>query len=359
MKAELPNRIYSGKWGKCHCQGAAIDTKSGHVYFSFTTKLVKTDLKGNVIGTVDNIKGHLGCISFNPDDGRIYASLEYKNDSIGRGILKSIGQSDKTPKDAFYIAVFDGDKIDKPCMDAEKGGVMRTCFMHKVTRDYLGKSKYSGREYPHAHGCSGIDGLAIGPDFGSEDKKKFIFLCYGIYGDIEREDNDYQVIHKFDPEVVYAYSKEQQGPDMHTSGPESPLDEYFVYTGNTEWGIQNLEYDPYTGLYFAFVYKGKKPRFSNNSLYCIDGAVKPVYTELCGKDMKGKTLTLKHIGSDGNAGIDHPGQMGAISLGGGEFYIAYPDHKDINDLAVTLVKERFINTEYPNKFKTLGEEDVQ
>ena len=40
-----------------HVQGIAVDKEKGYMYFSFTTTFVKTDMEGNVIGSV---KG-LGC----------------------------------------------------------------------------------------------------------------------------------------------------------------------------------------------------------------------------------------------------------------------------------------------------------
>ena len=45
--------------------------------------LVKMDMKGNVVGTVTGLLGHLGCLEYNEQDGRLYGSLEYKNDAIG------------------------------------------------------------------------------------------------------------------------------------------------------------------------------------------------------------------------------------------------------------------------------------
>ena len=85
---KFPKQIYSGEWKAGHIQGIAVDAKQGYIYYSFTTMLIKADLQGNIIGTVTGLLGHLGCIEFNEEDGRIYGSLEYKNDSIGRGILK-------------------------------------------------------------------------------------------------------------------------------------------------------------------------------------------------------------------------------------------------------------------------------
>ncbi|MDQ0676870.1 hypothetical protein QFZ30_000252 [Arthrobacter pascens] len=62
--------------------------------------LVKTDVKGNVVETVEGFTGHLGDLDFNTKDGRVYGSLEYK------------------AEEGFYIAIFDVDKITEVGMDA-------------------------------------------------------------------------------------------------------------------------------------------------------------------------------------------------------------------------------------------------
>ena len=124
--AMLPKNIFSGYFKGGHCQGIAVDTKREYIYYSFTTELVKTDLQGNLIGSVTGLLGHLGCIDFNDADGRVYGSLEYKDDAIGKGILKNLGSSAEI-ENAFYIAVFDVDKIDRVGMDACASGVIRQC----------------------------------------------------------------------------------------------------------------------------------------------------------------------------------------------------------------------------------------
>ena len=53
----LPASIFSGCWATGHCQGIAVDTKREYIYYSFTTMLVKTDLQGNLIGTVTGLLG--------------------------------------------------------------------------------------------------------------------------------------------------------------------------------------------------------------------------------------------------------------------------------------------------------------
>ena len=85
----LPPTIFSGVRGPFHVQGIAVDLKQGYIYFSFTTELLKMDLQGNLIGSVKGLTGHLGCLTMNPEDGRVYGSIEYKNDAIGREILKN------------------------------------------------------------------------------------------------------------------------------------------------------------------------------------------------------------------------------------------------------------------------------
>ena len=331
----------SGKWGKCHCQGMSMDSKQEYVYFSFTTKLIKTDIHGNVIGSVDHILGHLGCIDFNDDDGKVYASLEFKNDAIGKGILRRLGIEEKNLDDGFYIAIFDVDKIDRLDMDAEKDGVMKAVYLKEVVHDYKGKETVSNKEYDHIHGCSGIDGLAIGPDFGSKDKKNYLHVCYGIYKDNERANNDYNIILQYDISNWDKYARPLNQNDMHHNGPETYRNKYFLYTGNTSYGIQNLEYDAYTNNYFAAVYRGEKKQFPNYPMFVIDGNIAPKEEKLLGFDneFKAKTLTLVKTGLESNniSGVEFElGSMGVYSLGNGKFYFVDPIWDDPDNLSVNV-----------------------
>ena len=120
----LPDSIYSGKQGGLHVQGVVVDQIKGYVYFSFTDRLIKTDLSGKLIGSVTGFVGHLGDLDF-ADDGKIYGSLEYKNDAIGKGIKKELG-GQMANEDGFYIAIFDASRIVRPNMNAEKEDLLRT-----------------------------------------------------------------------------------------------------------------------------------------------------------------------------------------------------------------------------------------
>ena len=202
--SKLPREVFSGVRGPFHVQGIAVDLKNGYMYFSFTTELLKTDLQGKLIGSVKGMTGHLGCLTVNPEDGRVYGSLEYKNDEIGRGILRQLNKegNGENPSDAFYVAIFDVDKITRPDMDAETDGVMTAVYLKEVVDDYYGTAVNGGREVKHRLGCSGIDGISFGPAFGApKGSKPYLNVAYGIYGDTTRSDNDYQVILNYDPET--------------------------------------------------------------------------------------------------------------------------------------------------------------
>lgn len=307
----LPETIYSGKWTYGHCQGIAVDKERRFMYYSFTTALVKTDMQGNLVGTCVGLLGHLGCIAYNCEDGRVYGSLEYKNDAIGRGILNRAGHAEDVT-DAFYIVRFDVDRIDRVGMDACADGVMQGVYLKEVVDDYHAEVEVNGRTVLHRHGCSGIDGTTFGPMPGQVGGKQYLFVAYGIYSDLERDDNDDQVLLCYDISDWDSYARPISQQNMHTCGPEKPLRKFFVRTGNTNWGVQNLEYDPYINGFLMAVYRGSKPNWPNKPLYIVDASVAPV----------GDRLTLKE-GPD-CIGWDYPyGSTGLIALGDGSYYVSY------------------------------------
>ena len=308
--------IFTGTHGNNHIQGIAVDEKNGFVYYSFTTKLIKATLDGTLVGSVTGLTGHLGCIDFREADGKVYGSLEYKNDCIGKGIHANLG-IEKEYEDAFYMAIFDVDKITRMDMDAEKDGVMTAVYLKTVVEDYNGTGMDGT---PHRYGCSGIDGTTFGPIPGSRDGKEYLFVCYGIYGDVTRRDNDHQVLLCYDTDDWAPLAKPLSQAAMHRSGPEAPLHKFFVFTGNTTFGVQNLEYDKYTDSFFMAVYPGQKPEFPNYHLFAVDGRVAPQKKPLRGLQEEGLCLTLKQVGTP-----QHPEVFGwRFSMGSTGLY-AYGD----------------------------------
>lgn len=318
------DNINIGDFNTGHIQGIAVDKDRKYMYCSFTTCLIKADMQGNVIGSVKGLAGHLGCIAYNYEDGRVYGSLEYKHDKIGQDILDSIGNT-KDVTDGFYIAIFDVEKIDRMDMDSEKDGIMTAVYLNEVLEDYTAED--------HRYGCSGIDGTTFAPIPGETDGKKYLYVAYGIYDDVTRTDNDYQVILRYDTSDWKKYEKSLNQANMHRMGPAKYDDKYFVYTGNTRFGVQNLEYDPVTNYMFAAVYKGKKPQYPNYPMFAIDMSKKSQCNDLKGLDMKGSEMFLAKTGeydeASGVYGYNFPyGSTGMISLHDGYYYFSQNYQKE-------------------------------
>ena len=309
----FPTRIFSGYWGSCHCQGIAVDRARGEIYYSFTTKLVKTDLRGRLIGSVDGLTGHLGCIDFCEADGRVYGSLEYKNDAVGKGILSALGRSG-AHTEAFYCAIFDGAAITRPDMDAGTDGVMRAVYLPDVTEAYLGLSP-EGK--PHRWGCSGIDGTGWGKAPGGD--KDVLLIAAGIYGDVTRADNDYQVLFRYDGALSWwdTAAKPLLRPGEARDGARAD-ERLFLYTGNTRWGVQNLEYDETTGDWYLAVYPGEKKEFPNYSLFVLDGARAP----LDGAHRADGTPIREVFLKPGGGSCFPYGSTGMCALGDGLWYFS-------------------------------------
>ena len=324
--ASLPRTIESGPFKAGHIQGIAVDTEQKYMYYSYTTMLIKTDMQGNIVGTVTGLLGHLGDLDFNDEDGRLYGSLEYKNDAIGQGILR-MEKSNRQLANAFYIAIFDVEKITREGMDAEKDGIMTTVYLPTVLEDYLAEVTLDGKPHKHRLGCSGIDGVAFGPKFGKADGKQYLTVGYGIYSETDRSDNDYQVLLQYDVTKWSKYEHSLSQDDMHQQGPAKPAGEYFVKTGNTTYGVQNLEYDPATHSWMMAVYKGKKASFPNYTFFAADGTARPVKKTLDGVPYigKAKVVALKAAGKQQGEirGWDWGvGSTGMCSLGEGYFFLS-------------------------------------
>jgi hypothetical protein len=314
---DFPATIDAGAWPAGHVQGIAVDTENEFVYYSFTSMLVKTDLDGTVLGTVTGFTGHLGDLDFNEKDGRVYGSLEYK------------------AAESFYIAIFDVDLITGMDMDAETDGIVTAVYLDEVVQDFTadmdGNGVFDGdiADTPdHRYGSSGIDGVSFGPAFGRKNGKQLLTVAYGIYSNTERTDNDHQVVLQYDITRWKKYEQPLTQAAPHTSGPPAPVGKYFVYTGNTTYGVQNLNYDAFTHTWLLGVYKGVKEHFPNYSLYAIDGSSRPTRGVIEGQQTREEGLLLPLLqqglrhGPTGIRGWNFTADVGLESLGNGYYYIA-------------------------------------
>ena len=73
-----------------HVQGFEVDRSNGFIYLSFTNRIVKSDMRGRILGSVVDLHGHLGDVAYDPKTNLIYASLECKDDEIGTSISRQM-----------------------------------------------------------------------------------------------------------------------------------------------------------------------------------------------------------------------------------------------------------------------------
>lgn len=284
---DLPDSMYVGGQ-MMHVQGIAVDTTAKCFYLSFTDRFLKTDYSGKIIASIDRIQGHLGAMTFDSESRKIYASLECKDDEIGKGIASKLNvENVKTGNSSFYIAIIDVDAVDRPGIDPENDEVLKTVYLKDVARDYNAEMRIGNRTLKHRYGCSGVDGITIAPKIGSDSGKEYLYIAYGIYGDIGRQDNDYQVITRYDIRKIEAKARTIRFGELHRSGVNRPLDKYFVYTGNTRYGVQNMAYDKHSGNFYLAVYKGKKTSFCNFDTYIFS-----IFADMA-------KARLKEVGYDG------------------------------------------------------------
>jgi hypothetical protein len=327
--AGLPLKQNGGTWRSGHVQGVAVDVRGGYIYYSFTNLLAKYDFSGKLIGTLVGWTGHLGDLDFNPADGKVYGSLEYKEDK------------------AFYIAVIDVSRLDQVGVEAGKSEIFRTVYLPEVAKDYSadmngdgvfegddGKFRGDVAASPdHRYGCSGIDGVSFGPAFGRADGPRYLTVAYGIYGSPQRADNDHQVLLQYDITDWGRYARPLTEAAPHRQGPASPRGKYFVRTGNTSYGVQNLAYDETQRRWFMGVYQGKKPSFPNYLLFAVEARERPVLADLVGVPgpggqgwEKGQVLALADDGlkdaATGVRGWNQKADVGLQPIGHGLFYVA-------------------------------------
>ena len=224
---------------KPSCTGHRADREKGYMYFSFTTQFIKTDLAGRVLGTIDKIQGHLGAMVFNPEDRKVYASLECKDDAIGAGLSDfAKGRS------LFYVAIIDVDKVLSVGMDSEDNEAFQVVCIREAGKDYAAKVNVGGKMLDHRYGCSGIDGVTIAPRLGKASGRQFLYVAYGIYGDTTRTDNDNQVLLRYRFRRLRKYAGTVRFGTFSEAGPAKPAEKIFIPTGNTRYGVQNMTYDP-------------------------------------------------------------------------------------------------------------------
>lgn len=305
-QSDYPETIHL-EGGRLHIQGLALDKSEKCLYSSFTSTFFKSDLEGQTLGSITGINGHLGAMTFDDKTDKVYASLEIKNDAIGRSISDVLGKERHSDSAAgFYVAEIDVTKVQG--MDVPFDEAVTLHKLDEVVKDYRDSIEVNGKVLGHRYGCSGIDGIAIAPEFGSRGGKKYLYVAYGIYGDTTRPDNDYNVL------LCYDFN------DLTT-----PIHKYFIKTGNTTYGVQNMCYDKDSDKLYLAVYKGKKEEYPNYSLFALDMKQKPFMAKLDGVPYEeGEFEQVKVT----EASHFPYGSTGLYSFGDGRWYVSIKGSKD-------------------------------
>ena len=274
---QLPRAIELPQLKAGHIQGLAVDVEKKCLYVSFTTAFVKVSFSGEVLGTVTGFTGHLGDVAFNHNDGKVYASLEFKGDAIGKSVNALVGDAQgKVAVNRFCVAIIDVQKIQGG-KEFDASAVCEVVSLPTVREDYEADVTLTdGRVVRHRHGCSGIDGIAFGPKFGSKRGMEYLTVAYGIYSDVNRDDNDFQVLLQYDVSEWAKYSLPLTAENVVAeSGPQLPNLKCLVRTGNTRYGVQNLTHDTSLNLWVMGVYAGEKEQLPNYNVFVVDGDKRP------------------------------------------------------------------------------------
>lgn len=201
-----------------HMQG--FTKGNGFMYWSFTDSLVKTTLSGTVKCQVEIHGGHLGDCDYY--DGKIYASL------LGDA-LPGHAWEDWT---AFKIYVFDASDLKTlNIIDLD------ICYTYKKAV---------------TNGFQGIDGVTVAPDPISGEPKLFV-ACALETGESYRN----QIILQFSLEGAYET-------------------EYHIPTGNTVYGIQNLDYDAENNEFWFTTYGPTEDYQPKELLFCVSSDFKEI-----------------------------------------------------------------------------------
>ena len=307
------------KYGMCggnsHLQGICVDDEMEYMYFSYTSALAKIDIAtGELVASIGGFGGgsfgtnggaHLGCIDYY--DGYIYGSLEYKS-----------------PGKKFYLAIFDADRMTEVGVSIQDSDydwdnpICTAVLLAEPTvdfRDPINTSLFvaGGSETPgntsaqdsHGHAsneannghwfaCSGIDGVTMGKWPGGGDDELYMIVAYGVYqfSSSPRQDNTYNVLqyYKFsdiwnadgtqtDTNITFTYA---DGISTDWAKDETIWQKaaktLYVYTGNTSYGAQNIEYEWDSGDLVLYTY-GNTDGFGK-TMYVVDGSVEPTMKAL-------------------------------------------------------------------------------
>lgn len=212
-----------------HLQGFTSDPAHKYMYWSFTDSVVKTTFASTMIAQVHVAGGHLGDIDYH--NGKLYASF----------LGEPLGGHAWDDWTSFKIYVYDADTLQ-----LERIIPLPICDQLKAQ---------AGQEYDE-YGFNAIDGVTFGADL--DGNEKMFVACALLDGE------------RYHRQILLQLSTDGEYERMH-----------LIETGNTVFGIQNLDHDDTTGEFWFSTYNKNKPYQPEETLYCIAPDLKTVRAKYC------------------------------------------------------------------------------
>ena len=239
-----------------HLQGFA---KGGNfMYWSFTDTLVKTTLAGTVKCQCEMRDGHLGDCDYY--DGKIYASM----------LGKPAPGRPWNDWSSFYVYVFDADDLH---------------LLNRIRLEICERYWEMRGTDADTHGFNGVDGVTVAPDPVTGEEKLFVACAL---------DTD----ERFTDQIFLQFTLDGEYET-----------EYRIPTGNTVFGIQNLDYDREKREFWFSTYEPERDFQPKETLYCVSGDLtkvlrKYVYSSPYGIECLGSEgfLASVQFGVNGNRG---------------------------------------------------------
>lgn len=169
-------------------------------------------------------------------------------------------------------------------------------------------------------------------------------VAYAIFPSSGGSGDDDQVLLQYDTSGWERFARPLDPHRPHRIGPSSPAGKFFVRTGNTTWGVQNLEYDCASERWLLAVYAGRKPQYPNFTLFAVDAGATPRAGYVPdAEDGRGMRLRLSGDGIRDAAtwirGWRQDASVGLESVGGGVFYLAsHSEHAGLQSGDAELVE---------------------
>ena len=283
-----------------HLQGMTVDDELKYMYLSTGDYIVKLDIStGCVVGSITNfgksagmtesMGAHLGCLDYY--DGWVYCGMIAAN-----------------PSAKLFVLSVDASKIDRIGIDAmELTEGVNAILLKDHIDDYRAQvtdkfTNWSGighftmtEEEGHRFGCGGVDAITFGTYPGDESGKMYIIAGYSTFKSVNnlRQDNTYTVLRFYPLDEVWDSDSHQPKGEQNIRYTQDRIKsaEYgenealaaektlFLYTGNIDWGSQNLEFEEDSKDIVAYCY-GPTDFWVDDSqpprvMFVIDGSIEP------------------------------------------------------------------------------------